>query len=161
MRTALYYDPSLEAPLKSLIELYRKANRVEELLGVYKTHTGQFTDDAGSRVVLIRLMRELRKPEAGSMTRAAVKEFPDNSLVRYLGVPRLGGGERPRRSLDALSRAIELETLPGRQRTWIDKLLSAAVAEDRRDLARKHLEELAAGRRAGRRASVRARRENA
>ena len=141
-RTALYHDPSLESSLEKLVELYRKADRTAELVQVYRTHVTQFPQDAGSRVVLIRLLRALGDPDAAALTRKAVEDFPDHSLVAYLFYEDREREKDPA-ALEALSRAVELEKQPGRRQAWVDKLVTQAVAQDRRDLAERHLRELA------------------
>ena len=52
LRTALYQDPLLESPLQKLLSVYREANRLEELLAMYRTHLARFPKDAGSTTVL-------------------------------------------------------------------------------------------------------------
>lgn len=143
LRTALHFDPSLEAPLKNLAKLYTGADRAEELLSVYRTHTTQYPQDESARVVLIRLLREMRKPDARALITKARKEFPNSSLIAYLSFQELSDEKDPR-ALDALSGAITAEIKPGRKRLWIDQLVDLAVAEGRQDLASKHLTALAA-----------------
>ena len=142
LRTALHYDPSLEGPLKNLAKLFNEANRTEELLSIYRTHTTQYPQDEGARVVLIRLLREMRVAEAGVLVAKARKDFPDSALIAYLAFQEYDREKDPR-ALDALSEAITAEVKPGRRRLWIDQLIGLAVAEGRPDLAAKHLTELA------------------
>jgi len=142
LRTALHYDPSLETPLKSLAKLYREAGRGEELLSLYRNHTTEYPQDDGGRVVLIRLLREMRKPDAAAMVSRARKDFPDSALIAYLAFQEYDREKDPR-ALDALSEAITAEVKPGRKRLWIDQLIGLAVAEGRPDLAAEHLTALA------------------
>ncbi|MGI8601519.1 MAG: PQQ-binding-like beta-propeller repeat protein [Verrucomicrobiales bacterium] len=142
LRTALFYDPSLDLPLKGLIELYGNANRADELIGLYRTHAAQYPEDAGSQAVLVRLLLELKRPEASSLAQAAVEGHPANALLLYLRHLDLDA-QRDSRSLDFLSQAVDKEADPTRKRAWVDKLVTAAVGEGRRDLAEKHLRALA------------------
>ena len=142
LRTALFYEPSLDQPLRNLIKLYGEAGRLEELLALYRTHVAQYRDDAGSHAVLLRLLQELKRPEASSVAQAAAEAHPEFALLHYLRHLDLEAQRDPR-SLDVLSLAIEKESDAGRKRTWINKLVTAATAEDRRELAGKHLRALA------------------
>ena len=143
-RTALYYDPALEPPLEKLLELYRSANRVDELVDIYHAHTLQFPQDAGARVVRLRLLAKLRKPELDSALRKAVEEFPDNALVRRVEYEHLKRQRDPR-ALEALSAAISKSADPARKRQWTEELVKAAGLEDRGDLAKRHLDEILGG----------------
>ena len=143
LRTVLFHEPSLEQPLRSLVELYQKAGKVEELLGMYRGHVVQYPDDAGSNALLVRLLLELKRPEASAAAQAAVEAHPDHALTLYLRHLDLETQRDPR-SLDFLSQAAEKEADPSRKRAWVEKLVAAAVAEDRRDLAEKPLRDLAA-----------------
>ncbi len=138
LRTTLFHDPSLEQPLKSLVELYQKAGRTDELLGLYRNHVAQYPDDAGSNAVLVRLLLELKKPEATTVAQAAAVAHPEHAFTLFLRHLDLEAQRDPR-SLDFLSQAIDKEVDPGKKRQWIDKLVAAALAEDRRELAEKHL----------------------
>ena len=89
LRTALFHDPSLEAPLKSLAKLYRSAERGDELLSIYRSHTSQYPQDESSRVVFIRLLREMGKPEARNLVTTARKDFPNSALIAYLSSDRM------------------------------------------------------------------------
>ena len=54
LRTALHNDPTLDSPLTSLADLYRKANRSDDLLGVYRLHLQDYPDDVSATIVLLR-----------------------------------------------------------------------------------------------------------
>lgn len=142
-RKALYYDPALEAPLQKLIDLYRARDEVDVLTGIYQSHVATYPQDPNGRAVLVRLLLGLSKPEAGQFARNAVDAFPDNALIQYLHYTWLESTKDPR-ALDVLSKAVSLETQAGRKEKWIDQLIAQAALEDRRDLSKKHLEELAA-----------------
>lgn len=143
LRTALFHEPSLEQPLLSLLDLYRKASREEELLGLYRSHIAQYPEDAGSTAVLVRLLLELKRPEASAAAQAAAEQHPQYPLALYLRHRDLEAQRDPR-SLEMLERAIEAADDPARRREWTDELAAIALAENRRDLAEKHLRALAA-----------------
>ncbi|MEZ5299197.1 MAG: hypothetical protein R3F11_00765 [Verrucomicrobiales bacterium] len=142
LRTALHYDPMLEAPLRTLLQHYAKANRTDELVSLYRAHVAQYPQDAGARAVLIRMLRDLRKPEASEAAMAAVQALPQDPLVAYLAFEDYEARSDPR-ALDELSRAISLQPQPARRRAWVEKLVPKAIEEGRQDLAEKHLRELA------------------
>ncbi|MEO0966715.1 MAG: hypothetical protein AAFY08_16670, partial [Planctomycetota bacterium] len=73
LRTALHHDPTLASPLERLLELYQQADRLEELVGVYRTHLRGYPRDRSARTVLVRLLlasgdgeaeRELRRAQS-------------------------------------------------------------------------------------------------
>ena len=142
LRTALHHDPTLGSPLERLLELYRKADRVEELLALYRTHLQQYPQDGSARIVHVRLLLATSDPEAPRAVRDAVTQHPDNGYLQFLLYTQLDDRGDPR-ALDALDRAIEREKLPARKRRWVDMLLAQALKEDRRELASKHVATLA------------------
>ncbi|MFN0130302.1 MAG: PQQ-binding-like beta-propeller repeat protein [Verrucomicrobiales bacterium] len=144
LRTALFHDPSLDAPLQSLLELYRKAGREDELLGLYRSHMAQYPDDSGSNAVLVRLLLEMKRPEATAVAAAAVDAHPKDPLILYLRFSDLQRQRDPR-ALEALTQAIEAESDALRKAEWTDELVRAALAEDRRDLAEAALRTLVTG----------------
>ena len=142
LRTALHQDPLLESPLQKLLSVYREANRVEELLTIYRSHLARFPKDAGATTVFLRLLAESDDAAAVREAREACDRCPANAglhYVYYTLLRRHGGG-----ALDQLDRAIDLEQQPNRKLAWIELLLPAAMAEDRSDLAKKHLLSLGA-----------------
>jgi len=143
LRTALFHEPSLEPPLQGLVDLYRNVGREEELLALYRGHLAQYPEDAGSNAVLVRLLLALKRPEASAAAAAALEAHPNDPLTIYLRHTDLQIQRDPR-ALDVLARAVEAETDPLRKSTWTEQLVTAALAEDRRELAEKHLRELAA-----------------
>ncbi|MGH7127522.1 MAG: tetratricopeptide repeat protein, partial [Planctomycetaceae bacterium] len=142
LRTALHHDPTLAAPLDRLLDLFRKENRVDELVGMYRAHTAQYPLDMNGRTVLVRLLAATGDPEALTAARQAVTQFPQNGYLHFLLYQRLRADNDPQ-ALDALDKAIELEPLAARKVAWIDLLVPAALLDGRRDLAKKHLEGLA------------------
>ena len=142
LRTALHYDPSLDAPLKGLVRLYNKAGRLEDLVGLYRAHVAQYGDDIGAKVVMVRLLKELDRAEAGEMVQAAAHQHPENGELKYLlyqDYKKRGDG----RALKTLSDAIDLQQQQGRKLAWMEELLGQAQENDARDLARRHLAERA------------------
>lgn len=137
-RTALHYDPSLGAPLTKLVELYRAADRVAELKAVYEAHIAQYPADPSGKAVLIRVYRELRDPQAAVLVRQAAQQHADSPYIQFLLFQQLLADSEAG-ALEALSRAIELETRPERRLEWLDRLLEEADAADDRALAEKHL----------------------
>ncbi|MFW6161792.1 MAG: PQQ-binding-like beta-propeller repeat protein [Planctomycetota bacterium] len=143
LRTALHRNPTLGAPLERLLDLYRKVGRVDELVALYRSHVAQYPRDWRGATVLIRLLRAVGDPEAGSRSAAAVQQFPDNAYLHYLRYRVLRASQAPR-ALEELDKAVALEQVATRRRAWLEELIPRAVAEDRRELAEKHLKALAA-----------------
>ena len=133
-RTALHYDPLLDAPLDSLIKLYRGAERVDELIGLYKSHVAQFPEDAGAKTVLIRLLRRIDRAGADEMIAAAIPLHPDFAPLQFV-LFRFLEERGDARATEALSRAIDLETNPARRNEWLDQLLQLSEWESARTLA--------------------------
>lgn len=142
LRTALHHDPTLAAPLERLLALYREADRVDELLGMYRAHLAAYPADQRALVVLVRLLHATGSPEAAGAARSAAARHPENSYLHYLLYKVLNANHDPD-ALDELDRAIEHEALFSRRRTWITELVPAAINADRRDLAEKNLKTLA------------------
>jgi outer membrane protein assembly factor BamB len=138
LRTALHYDPSLGQPLRTLVELYEKAERVDELLGLYRAHVSQYPDDAGAQVVLIRLLKHLQRPEATELLQSAVQRFPDQAMLQYLQFEWYKKSDDTR-ALETLSKAVNLQTIPDRRDTWLDELLELSRAGGESEVAKKHL----------------------
>jgi len=65
-RTALHFDPSAEAPLRSLMGLYEKSAKMSELIALYTAHLSQFPQDENAKVVLARLYVETGDDQAES-----------------------------------------------------------------------------------------------
>jgi len=143
LRTALHHDPTMTAPFDRLLALYREANRVGDLLEIYRTHLTKYPKDAAASTVLIRLLTVSGDPEALGVAQRAVTKHGEDAYLRFLLYQILRSNHDPA-ALRELDRAIECETLPGRKRAWIDILLPEADAQDRRDLSEKHLRALAA-----------------
>ena len=111
------------------------------MLSVYRSHVSQYSEDAGTQAVLIRLYRETNHSEAGPAVRAAVTRFPKDDFIRYLYYRELDASRDPG-AIRELSKALSLAQLPNRKRVWLDELLARAAAEGKTELARKHLEDL-------------------
>ncbi|MCF6314669.1 MAG: PQQ-binding-like beta-propeller repeat protein [Verrucomicrobiales bacterium] len=140
LRTALHYDQTLQAALKSLIDLYEKAGRGEDLLALYRSHISQYSEDVGAKVVLIRLMRAMRQGDVGEMVLAAEKQHPKDPELKYLlylAYKKKGDA----RALKTLSQAIDLQSVGGRRELWLNEMLAQAQQQDARQLAEKHLKE--------------------
>ncbi|MCP5550980.1 MAG: PQQ-binding-like beta-propeller repeat protein [Akkermansiaceae bacterium] len=138
LRTALHYDPSLDAPLKSLVNLYLRAGREDELIGTYRAHVAQYTDDAGAKAVLIRILRQLNRPEADELIQSATQQHPDNALLQYLLFQQRKRRDDSR-ALESLSHAIDLETRLARRDAWMEELLEESGEGAGRELAHKQL----------------------
>ena len=141
LRTALHYDPSLGQPLRSLVEHYEKAERVDELLGLYRAHVSQYPDDSGAQVVLIRLLKHLQRPEAMEMLQSAVQRFPDQAMLQYLQFEWYKKSDDSR-ALFTLSKAVELQAIADRRDTWMEELLELSRSAGDAEVATKHLEAL-------------------
>ena len=142
LRTALHNDPTLASPLERLVELYRGADRLEELIGVYRTHLQGYPRDRSARIVFVRLLLASGEGEAERELRRAQAALPQDAYLAYLRYQLLHEDDDVR-ALDYLDQAIQLERRPVRRRTWTQLLVTEAVAQDRRDLALKHLKRFA------------------
>jgi len=133
-RTALHYDPLLDAPLDSLVKLYRGAERVDELIGLYKSHIAQYPEDAGAKTVLIRVLRRVDRGGADELIASAVPLHPEFAPLQYV-LFRFLEERGDARATEALSRAIDLETNPARRNEWLEQLLQLSEGEAARNLA--------------------------
>ena len=143
LRTALHQEPSLASPLDRLLDMYRQTGRLDELVGLYRDHVAAYPDDVNGAAVLVRLLAGTRDADALRVATAAARQFPDNAYLAYLRHEVLDALNESD-ALEQLDAAIGLETQPARKRAWIERLLPLALAEDRLDLAEKHLRGLAA-----------------
>ena len=138
LRTALHYDPSLGQPLKTLLQLYEKADRAEELIGLYRAHVTEYPDDAGAQVVLIRLLQMLNRAEVGEMIQSGVREHPGEPMLHYLLYESYRKAD-DQRALETLSKAIELQTNADRADIWLDELLELSRSRGDNAAATRHL----------------------
>ncbi|REK46946.1 MAG: hypothetical protein DWQ46_05485 [Planctomycetota bacterium] len=142
LRTALHHDPSLVAPLEQLVQDYRAAGRLDELIQLYESHVANYPQDRNARTVLLRLLAAGGNPETWRAAQAAVEQFPDDAYLRYV----MYEVQQRRRGPNAvlhLDKAIELQNDTARKVAWIEKLLEIAQVSGRNDLARKQLAVLA------------------
>ncbi|MDF1657281.1 MAG: PQQ-binding-like beta-propeller repeat protein [Verrucomicrobiales bacterium] len=140
-RTALHYDPLLEAPLDGLIRLYREADRIDELVGLYRSHIEQYPDDAGAKSVLIQILNREKREDVGELVTSSVTlhpEFPALNYLQFRFLERKGD----ERSLDSLSRAIDLEPNVAKRSQWLEELLQLSEGDEARKLAGAQLEKL-------------------
>ena len=144
LRAALHKDPTLDAPLDRLVDAWRSAGQIQELIGVYSEHLATYPEDRNAAVVLIRLELAAGDPAAMPATAAAVAAYPEDAYVWYLRSRSLSSA-RDGGSLDALDKAVTLETAPWRKRTWAERLVDEALKAGRPDLARRHLAAAAGG----------------
>jgi len=142
LRTALHHDPTLEAPLERLVAMYREANKLDDLLTLYRAHLKSYPQDSRAQTVLIRLLEATGDPAAAQAVRIATEQFPNDAYLRFLHYKSLSK-RNDAKALDELDKAIALERRPARKSAWIDLLLPAAELQARRDLAEKHLRSLA------------------
>lgn len=141
VRTALHYDASLETPLKSLIALYRNANRLEELIGLYRGHIAQYPADAGAKAVLIRVLRELGRVEADELVQSAVQQHGDELPLLHLLHYESRSRRKDAHALESLARAVDRETRPSVREAWAERLLKeSAEGGPGQALARAYLE---------------------
>ncbi|MDF1823688.1 MAG: PQQ-binding-like beta-propeller repeat protein [Verrucomicrobiales bacterium] len=140
-RTALHYDPLLPQPLDGLVKLYREGDRIEELIGLYRSHVEQYPDDAGAKSVLIQILNREKREDAGELVTAAVAIHPKFSALQYLLFQFLEG-KGDARAFDALSRAIDLEPNVARRGKWLEELLQLSEGDEARKLAGVQLERL-------------------
>ncbi len=140
-RTALHYDPLLPQPLTSLVKLYEGADRGDELIGLYRSHVEKYPDDAGAKTVLIRILQKLRRPGVGEQISTAVLSHPDFPPLQYLLYEFLRA-KGDVRAIEALSKAINLETKVARKREWLEELLQLSEGVEAREQARAQLQKL-------------------
>ena len=53
LRTALHHDPTMRSPLERLVKLYRRAGRLEELVGMYRAHSKQGADEMAKKILIV------------------------------------------------------------------------------------------------------------
>ena len=133
-RTRLHYDPLLDAPLDALVRLYQGAERIDELIGLYRSHIEQYPDDAGAKVVLVRVLRKVDRAGADELIATAVPLHPDSAPLQYL-LFRFLDERGDERATEALSQAIDLETNAAYRSKWLDELLQLSEGEAGRALA--------------------------
>ncbi|KPJ52293.1 MAG: hypothetical protein AMS16_06580, partial [Planctomycetes bacterium DG_58] len=143
LRTALHNDPTLDAPLETLVKVYREAGRTGELVGIYRRHLTAYPGDRGAMVVLVRILEATGDPGALQLARSAVTQHPDDAYLHFMLYRVLATDGDPG-AFAELDRAVELEAHPARKQKWLDVLLSEATGPARRRRAQKHLETLAA-----------------
>lgn len=142
-RTTLHYDPMLDAPLEALVRLYRGADRVDELIGLYRSHIEQYPDDAGAKTALVRILRKVDRAGADELVASAVQLHPDFAPLHYLHF-RFLEEKGDDRAIEALSRAIDLETNSSWRSKWLDELLRLSEGESARALAQGQLAKILA-----------------
>lgn len=140
-RTALHYDPLLDAPLESLVKLYVGSARSDELVALYRTHIEQYPEDAGAKTVLIRVLRRVNREAADEAVNTIVPQHPDFAPLQFVLFRYLEERGDPR-ATEALSRAIDLEKNPTRRNEWLDQLLRLSEGEAARALATAHFQKL-------------------
>ncbi len=143
-RTALHYDPLLESALDSLVALYRDSDRVDELIGLYRSHIEQYSDDAGAKSALIRLLGQLNRSGVDELIASAVPLHPEYAPLQYLLFQFLQK-KGDSRALESLSRAIDLETNASRRSQWLEELLQFSDQEDARVLGEAQLNRILIG----------------
>jgi len=138
LRAALHDDATLEAPLTQLVDAWREAERLPDLLALYRTHLSQYPQDRGATVVLVRLLQTTRDPSAATTVRQAVIDFPELAYLQWLAFLILNDVHDPA-AIDALATAVALETVTWRRDQWTERLVSEALKHGRRDLVERHL----------------------
>ena len=137
-RTALHYDPTLDAPLAALVELYQGQNRIDELVNLYRSHLTQYPEDFGAKAVLARVLRKLNRPEFLTLVQAAVEAHPTAGFLQHLLYEALREAAAPG-ALTALSNAIDNAPRSDLADLWLDELLAAGAEGTGHELAEKHL----------------------
>ncbi|MBA3848114.1 MAG: hypothetical protein H0X45_15905, partial [Planctomycetes bacterium] len=138
LRTALYHDPSLDAPLAQLVEAWRDAGKLDQLVAVYEDHCLSYPDDPGSAIVRLRLLHAAGDPAAARVAREAVARFPDDPFAHHLAW-RVLNDARDAEALVELERAVELEPRAWRRKRWSEELVRAATLAGKRDVVERHL----------------------
>ncbi len=140
-RTALHFDPGAEAPLNSLVQLYRQAGRAGELVSLYQNHLSQFGQDEGAKVVLARLLVVLQNEQASEFLKEAMQQHPQNALLVRAHAAWLEYRKSPQ-SLAELDRAIGLETPSARQTAWLTELIQKAALANQETLVTERFKQL-------------------
>ena len=126
--------PLLDSSLDALVALYRGADRVDELIGLYRSHVEQYPEDAGAKTVLIRILRKVDRSGAEELLAASAPLHPDFAPLQYVLFRFLEEKGDPR-ATEALSRAIDLEPNSAKRKDWLDQLLQLSEGEATRALA--------------------------
>lgn len=137
-RTALHFDPLLDAPLEGLVKLYRESERIDELIGLYRNHVAQYPEDAGAKTVLVRILRRTDRAGADELLAEAVPKHPEFAPLQYLQFRAYEERGDPR-AVEVLSRAIDQETLASRRNAWLEELLDLSEGESARALGKAQL----------------------
>ena len=140
-RTALYNDPLLDFALDSLVELYRKADRLGELVGTYQSHIEQYPTDPGAKTVLIQVMQSADRTDFEELLTSSVALHPDYAPLQYLLFLTLDA-KGDERAIDVLSLAVDLESRPQRRSEWLELLLERSGLEGRREVAESQLKNI-------------------
>jgi len=137
-RAALHHDPLLDSQLEHLVRLYERAGRVDELIGLYRSHIERYPDDAVTKAVLVRILKKVDHPGEGELLASATLLHPGFAPLQYLLYLFLDEKGDPR-AVDALSTAIELETNQAKKSEWLEELLKLSEDERAREMAEQHL----------------------
>jgi predicted Zn-dependent protease len=137
-RTALHYDPLLDAPLESLVKLYLEAGRLDELIALYRSHIGQYPEDAGAKTVLVRILRRTDRTGADELLAEAVPRHPDFAPLHFMLFRTYEERGDPR-AVESLSKAIDFENAGSRRNAWLEELLDLSEGETARALGKAQL----------------------
>ena len=138
-RARLQQYPTQDALFARLLEMYQKAGEVDRLVGMYRQHTTVYPNDEPGRIVYVRLLSSINDPEAANQVRESLRVFPKSGYLHYLLYEHLKEAGDPK-AIDALDKAVEFGTDPRARAKWIEKLLKLALEDDRRDVAKRHVE---------------------
>jgi thioredoxin-like negative regulator of GroEL len=137
-RTALHYDPLLDAPLESLVKQYLGAGRLDELIALYRSHIGQYPEDAGAKTVLVRILRRTDRSGADELLAEAVPRHPEFAPLHFLLFRTYEERGDPR-AAESLSKALDFEKAGSRRNAWLEELLDLSEGESARALGKAQL----------------------
>jgi tetratricopeptide (TPR) repeat protein len=137
-RTALHYDPLLDAPLEGLVKRYLEAERLDELIALYRGHIAQYPDDAGAKTVLVRILRRTDRTGADELLAEAVPRHPGFAPLHFMLFRTYEERGDPR-AVEALAKAIDLENAGSRRNAWLEELLDLSEGETARALGKAQL----------------------
>lgn len=138
LRTALHHDPTLSAPLKRLVELFRARDSVANLMQMYRSHCAQYPDDANAAIVLLNLFSETKDAAAGAYAEDLRRRFPDDPRVLYASYAVLRQTQSPG-AVAVLEEALRRQDDPAQREQWLKELLPLLTAVGQHDRARPHL----------------------
>jgi hypothetical protein len=123
-RTALHFDPTAEAPLDLLVDLYAGDGRLGELVNLYLNHLQAYPEDAAATLVLGRIYVRSEDSRAGRFLEDARNRFPKQADLTWLWGGWLGKRHQPG-GKEARMKAILLTEDVGRRDVWVGEVIES------------------------------------